>query len=503
MKESVRWGLLLTLLVPPFTVHAQTLSTIPWPNGQSVWERTAQAPGAQYLSYRQADQPEAATVEGQSGEAEPLPEPMAPPPPSNNGSAAANGHAGPLYDYSQAASPSPVGAYTTGAFCNKCAQGGHGGGWLHGLFSAHHGDCGACGGEVCSDTACADATCTDATCAEAACGTCGCGNWFGGVYGLVLTRADDARVPLSYDGANWGHPLLRSSDADTGYQGGAGVRFGRYFNCNTWGVEAGYWGLVPNEAEANVCNACLNVDLTSPIRFDNLVYDNGAFTDDVLLWYGTPSNPAQRHRLRRKFEAHNIELNLIRNPYRRNGCVHFELLAGIRYLKFDDNFSLATDFTSDAFGDDPANELDYVIDVENNLLGFQVGGRMDYYVWGALSVNAGTTFGIYGNHMRHQQFIWGGNGFATVDGTGDVYNVERTADDVAFLGDLFAGVSYDISACWRITCGYRAMVASGVALATSQIPRETEFANMVYAPTLDSNDSLVLHGGYAGLEFNW
>ena len=40
-------------------------------------------------------------------------------------------------------------------------------------------------------------------------------------------------------------------------------------------------------------------------------------------------------------------------------------------------------------------------------------------------------------------------------------------------------------------------------MATSQIPRDAEFANMVYAPTLDSNDSLVLHGGYAGLEFNW
>ena len=174
------------------------------------------------------------------------------------------------------------------------------------------------------------------------------------------------------------HHCCDSSDADTGYQGGAEVRFGRYLN-DCWAIEAGYWGLVPNEDEANVCNACMNVELTSPIRFDNLVYDNGAFIDDVLFWYGVPGDPALRHRLRRKFEAHNIELNLIRNPCRRTGCVHFELLAGIRYLKFDDNFSFATDYTSDAFGDDPANELDYVVDVENYLLGFQVGGRMDYY----------------------------------------------------------------------------------------------------------------------------
>ena len=84
------------------------------------------------------------------------------------------------------------------------------------------------------------------------------------------------------------------------------------------------------------------------------------------------------------------------------------------------------------------------------------------------------------------------------------YNVERTADDVAFLGDLSAGISYDLAQCWRITCGYRATDRLGRgALATSQIPRDAEFANMVYSPTMDSNDSLVLHGGYAGLEFNW
>ena len=74
--------------------------------------------------------------------------------------------------------------------------------------------------------------------------------------------------------------------------------------------------------------------------------------------------------------------------------MHYELLAGIRYFKFDDNFSFATDYTSDAFGDDPVNEMDYVVDTENYLLGFQVGGRMDYYLWGGLSVNAGTALGI-------------------------------------------------------------------------------------------------------------
>ena len=85
MKESVRWGLLLTLVMPPLIAHAQTPTTIPWPNGRSVWERSSSTlPGQQYLSYRQAtperaDEPTAAAPQSQ-----PLPEPAdAPPAPTN------------------------------------------------------------------------------------------------------------------------------------------------------------------------------------------------------------------------------------------------------------------------------------------------------------------------------------------------------------------------------------------------------------------------------------
>lgn len=517
MKEFVRWGFLLTLLAPPLLAQAQPPASIPWPNGRSVWERSAaDLPGDEYLSYRQVTpqdpEPAAAPAAADASAVQPLPDPnqeapqeplpkTAPAPTTPLPQSA-------LYDYSRVQGPGGCGTYASGPACQECVSGGHWGGWLprcgawlpH-LFTAHHG--GGCGGNMCAEEPCAGGACAGNACAGNACGGCPtCCPWFGGIYGLVLTRTDDARTTLSYDDVNWGDPLLRTSDADAGYLGGVEVRFGRCLN-ECYALQAGYWGLVPNEAEANVCNACSNVELTTPIRFDHLVYDNGIFADSVLRWFGMPGDPALRHRLRRSYEVQNVELNLIRNPFRRTGCVHYELLAGIRYLRLDDDFSFATDYTSDEFGDDPANEVDYNIEVDNNLLGFQVGGRMDYYVWGGLALNLGTAIGIYGNHMTQQQYIWGGNGFAYVDGTDDVYNVERSANDVAFLGDLFAGVSYDLTQRWRITCGYRAMAATGIALATSQIPRDSEFGNMVYSPTLDSNDSLVLHGGYAGLEFNW
>jgi hypothetical protein len=296
---------------------------------------------------------------------------------------------------------------------------------------------------------------------------------------------------------------LSTADADIEYGGGFETIFGYRLNC-CYAIQAGYWGFFPEEQEAYACNDCFAGDLGSALRFYGLRYDNGQGYDGGLLdWYGDYGDPASAHRLRRNFEAHNIEVNLIRNPVRRSGCVHYELLGGVRFLTFDDSFSFATDYANDTFGDDPANELDYVIRAENNLIGFQLGGRMDYYIWHGLALNAGTKLGIYGNHIRHRQYIWGGNGFAYVDGTNELYNVHSSKDDVAFLGELQAGLSYDLGACWRVTGGYRAIIASGVALSTSQIPRENEYASKAAVGRIDSADSLVLHGAYLGVEYNW
>jgi len=53
----------------------------------------------------------------------------------------------------------------------------------------------------------------------------------------------------------------------------------------------------------------------------------------------------------------------------------------------------------------------------------------------------------------------------------------------------------------RLTCGYRVVVLTGMGLADNQVP-----AFLLDTPEIRdiaSNANLVLHGGYAGLEFNF
>jgi hypothetical protein len=64
------------------------------------------------------------------------------------------------------------------------------------------------------------------------------------------------------------------------------------------------------------------------------------------------------------------------------------------------------------------------------------------------------------------------------------------------------GLGYQISSCWRFGAGYRVVAASGVALAPNQIVTDT-FIDIPGVQRVDSNGSLLLHGGYANLEFRF
>lgn len=354
------------------------------------------------------------------------------------------------------------------------------------------------------DGGCPDGSCATGTCSVDGCGACGgcaCSPWFGGIYGLVMRLDNGHSTYLAYESGMPFPAILQTGDAALQYGGGFETRIGRYLN-DCWAVEGVYWGLFPDTQTASINTNDYAGMISSSLSFNGLNYNNGAQVNSVLTWYGTPAAGAQLQCIRRSFEAHNVEVNFIRNPYRRTGCVHYELLMGARYLNLNDRFSYLTDYTSTTLGDDPNNELDYTIDVDNNLIGAQIGGRMDYYFWRCFSVNVGSKLGIYGNHISHRQYIQGGNGFA-YNGAGENYDINSSRNQVAFVGELFAGLSYDINQCWRLTGGYRALTACGVATSVGNIPRDRDFASLTRSGEIQADDSLLLHGAYFGLEYNW
>lgn len=382
-------------------------------------------------------------------------------------------------------------------------------------------------GVVGTGAACADGGCVggqsvwDQSGIEEACGDCGCGNWFFSVNGLIFNRDNDDDVFLTFQTAD-GEPLLTSRSAEMDWSGGFETRLGRYFNCGRNAIEATYWGIFPGDQQATALAANALGDLATPLQFDGLFIDPAGANTPVADYF---NNTAEMHRVQRSYEIHNVELNLMglagfggasawgcgcSNGACGGGCgsgVAFTWLMGPRFMRFREDFLFASDLGDTQFTGTP-DELGYQIDVENNLIGFQLGGRADWCLSRRCGFYSGVKLGVYANDINHHQAIWDGVGnIAEVNDPtspfdGEVYDVSSNKTDVSMIGELDLGLSYRLSRCWSMNVGYRAVGVSGVALAPSQIPRDF-FDNIQGVRDIESNGNLILHGGYGGVSFNY
>jgi hypothetical protein len=278
-------------------------------------------------------------------------------------------------------------------------------------------------------------------------------------------------------------------------------------------------------------------------NFAGLAY-NG---EPVNLWYDyqvpveDPANPPPwgsgtevrllAQRVRSNFRAQNLELNFLRLPLLgvstcgvgygacdgdAGACAPscgspFSLttLCGVRYLRIDDDFEYATMWgTDDGTGtitppaytpwDGLDSELFYDINVDNHLTGFQLGANMNYCVSCRCNAFWYTNFGVYNNHVNSYQRVYGELGPATWTQSGEDATVRSDKDDVAFVGEILVGGSYDFSCHWRGILAYRAVAVSGVALSVDQMPES--FANEQQVALIDSDGSIIIHGVLAGAE---
>ncbi len=191
-------------------------------------------------------------------------------------------------------------------------------------------------------------------------------------------------------------------------------------------------------------------------------------------------------------------------------------LLGVRYMKIDDNMETAFAFTGvDGAGDPNAGEpTDYVgfpydddnvffddLQVDNELIGFQLGCSMNWLVGCKWNFFADSNFGIYGNQADVYNRVYSGGG-GTIryvsDGSDAVVNASKT--EVAFLGELRTGVGYQISCNCRLTAAYRIIALSGVALSGEQY---LNYTNAELASHIDTNGSLFLHGLQTGVEYKY
>jgi hypothetical protein len=233
------------------------------------------------------------------------------------------------------------------------------------------------------------------------------------------------------------------------------------------------------------------------VQDDGLVSFNGVAASNFF-------DNARSVELSRNDEFHDIEINFLVMPYAgMGGRFQMTALAGVRFFRFSEGLDwgqlAGTAPVGAQFGDNPADEAFVHCDLQNNLIGFQLGSYMNYQVCNRLSIFAVPKIGIFGNHIEgHNEMITGDGTVATFDGNGDTLNFHNTANVFSVLGSIDAGFTWQFSPVWSFVGGYRVVAASGIALGDNQIPQF--FADEAGWKEIKTNGNLIIHGAFTGLQ---
>lgn len=354
---------------------------------------------------------------------------------------------------------------------------------------------------------CADGSCYGESCCEGDwvgpwCGP-GCnGGWFGSVGGMVLTRDRADGFWTSYDSTNNANQVMNTKDADADWRGGWLVSFGKWFDgcdscgdgcgCNCGprcGIGVTYFSTTPFEGSSSVfapdpgnnewVSSTIDMnDVGGPIEFPD-----GNEVDDYF-------DNSLSQSVQRQDYIQSVEINFLSQYWQPNAHCQVTWLAGVRWFRFDESLLYsAVAGASTPTGSDTAY-MDF--DCTNDLVGVQLGARCDWYLTQRFSLFVTPKFGFYGNYIQTQNQVYNGDGSY-------LYNFSQDTTGVSFLGEIDLGASYQFAQNWRAFIGYKAIAVTGVALSDNQIPHYLAAADELQQ--IDNSGSLIVHGGFAGLEF--
>jgi hypothetical protein len=342
------------------------------------------------------------------------------------------------------------------------------------------------------------------SCPGGVCGQPGCcqSNWFAYGGALLMARSGANKFNVSFD-TGGPNTVLCSCYTDQRLSGGFEVTGGRMFNCGCNALAVTYWGLYPSDQTAQVYGSDMVGNLNSNFDFSGLNYNDGNGDASANTFF----DDAQIHSIRSTYTIQNVEVNLLGGccgvtPWScgyGNGCgprLSCNWLAGVRYFQFNESFSLGAD-NADTTLDGDLNEIYYDVRARNSLVGFQIGGGVNYIVNSRLSLYGTGKAGIYGNDMQVTHSVYGPNGSATFT-NGDNCDTTGSRTGLAMIGQADLGIKWQISCRWSAQFGYRVLGAAGVATIADQMP--PDFSNAGALQQIN-NGSLLLHGGYAGVQF--
>jgi hypothetical protein len=326
--------------------------------------------------------------------------------------------------------------------------------------------------------------------------------WYARAAWLTMGRDRPNTVWTTYEAGNNANQLPTEFDVEWG--NGGQITIGRDFCCGCWSLEGTYWGLTPLEGQVSVTHVN---GVSTPLDFTDVVYANPALAGfmPVDLFDG-----ADEHRVSRRDEVHNVELNLVRNANCGAVCnpcgarLDIDWLVGVRYFRFDEEWA----FRSLQSGGSWANPLtvgNLEDRITNNLVGFQFGFNVDYQCHPNVRLFARPKFGIYNNQINNtfRAYRSDGENFGPdpASGVPGTFPVQSTSDSLSFLTEIDLGLAWQFNPRWAATVGYRVVAATGIGLADNQIPHYV--VDIPEIAAIDRNGQLVLHGAFAGLEYRF
>ncbi len=291
--------------------------------------------------------------------------------------------------------------------------------------------------------------------------------------------------------AGVGGPDVRLSSGQLDSSDTPGFRLlGRYDIGPLSVIEFGYMGLFeetsaqfvdPNPPSANIGN------LFS-------LFSNFGLNPPAVAVAPGPMPETERsiiHSISLDTELHSAEISYRRYWVGFSPRVSGTLLAGARYTRLREDFLFST------VGE---QSLDYGVQAENDLVGFQCGADMWICLRQGLRLGTEGKIGLYNNRQKLNSTI------NSTSPTAPVLNEAFEDNEITFLSEFSVDLVADVHPCVSIRAGYEVLMLNSLVLAGENFNTASPYGLVGQAPRVPfvTNDSKVtFHGFHAGIEYVW
>jgi hypothetical protein len=217
---------------------------------------------------------------------------------------------------------------------------------------------------------------------------------------------------------------------------------------------------------------------------------------------------AEEHRLWRRDELHNFEINLVHGYFNDRDYSPWNVSwsLGVRYFRFEENLRFGSLAGGGTWGGNGGADEAYLDDnIKNNLFGFQLGCEARSNRWRNVNLFIAPSIGIYNNYIENRFQAYRGDGAVAnptaASGVTGSYPVESDKSVLSFLTQIDLGVNWQFTQRWSARIGYRVLAVTGMGLADHQIPHYV--VDIPEIADIDANGTLILHGGFVGVTYNY